>query len=405
MSMIEDFIARYTKEYDFYDQAGRVAGRLLEGYLQEEGILAIITSRPKSISRLKDKCLQREKKNGVYASVDEIFGDIKDLSGVRVALYFPGERGRVEGLIKRSFHATDPRTKFEPAPNDFYSRRCSGYSATHYTIHLKEQDLSDQDKRYATARIEIQIASVLMHAWSEVEHDLVHKPLDGNLSPEEHAALDQLNGLVLAREMALETLQKAQQARVALKGKRIATRYDLAVHLLSRAEGITEDPVNEAGLGRVDLLFDLISQLQIDTAEKLSPYLEALHGNLELRPLSEQIIDSLLAEDPTSSSDAPAAASARIFSVPSRSSSGSLRSHPAISAAQESDTSPVPRALVTPAGRRVSRVRSRRPAAGEPSWPGRPGHGRRRAAGRRGGRGSRRYLLRRSRPIPASCTW
>jgi hypothetical protein len=138
-----------------------------------------------------------------------------------------------------------------------------------------------------------------MHAWSEVEHDLVYKPLDGDFSPEEYAALDQLNGLVLAGEMALETLQKAQQARVALKGKRIATRYDLAVHLLSRAEGITEDPVNEAGLGRVDLLFDLISQLQIDTAEKLSPYLEALHGNLELRPLSEQIIDSLLAEDPT----------------------------------------------------------------------------------------------------------
>jgi ppGpp synthetase/RelA/SpoT-type nucleotidyltranferase len=57
-----------------------------------------------------------------------------------------------------------------------------------------------------------------MHAWSEVEHDLVYKPLDGDFSPEEYA-LDQLNGLVLAGEMALETLQKAQQARLHLKEK------------------------------------------------------------------------------------------------------------------------------------------------------------------------------------------
>jgi ppGpp synthetase/RelA/SpoT-type nucleotidyltranferase len=298
MGMIEDFIARYTKEYDFYDQAGRVTARLLEKYLLEEGIRAIVTSRAKSVSRLQDKCLQREKKNGTYVSVEKIFEDIKDLAGVRVALYFPGERSQVEGIVKRAFHATDPRTKFESTQNGSYSRRFTGYSAAHYTIQLKDQDLSDQEKRYATARIEVQIASVLMHAWSEVEHDLVYKPLNGDLSHEEHAALDQLNGLVLAGEMALESLQKAQQTRVARKGKKIATHYDLAVHLLGRAESLTDGPIKETGLGRVDLLFDLISKLNIDTAESLSPYLKALHGNLELRPLSEQIIDALLAEDP-----------------------------------------------------------------------------------------------------------
>ena len=42
-----------------------------------------------------------------------------------------------------------------------------------------------------------------MHAWSEVEHDLVYKPLQGTLSDEELAILDELNGLVLAGEIAL----------------------------------------------------------------------------------------------------------------------------------------------------------------------------------------------------------
>lgn len=45
--------------------------------------------------------------------------------------------------------------------------------------------------------------------WSEVEYDLVYKPLDGDFSGEEYALLDQLNGLAISAEIALENLQKA----------------------------------------------------------------------------------------------------------------------------------------------------------------------------------------------------
>ncbi|WP_213202479.1 hypothetical protein [Erwinia rhapontici] len=41
---------------------------------------------------------------------------------------------------------------------------------------------------------------MLMHARSEVEHELVYKPFQGNLSREEHMILDEINGLVLAGE-------------------------------------------------------------------------------------------------------------------------------------------------------------------------------------------------------------
>jgi hypothetical protein len=176
-------------------------------------------------------------------------------------------------------------------------KRFSGYSAVHYRVQLKEQDLSESEQRYAAARIEVQVASVLMHAWAEVEHDLAYKPLAGDLSEEEYSLLNQLNGLVIAGEIALERLQKAGEARVAINGRRFENHYDLAVHLLSRAAGLTEEPINESGLGRVDLLFGLISELGIDTPDRLATYLSALHGNVELRPLAEQIIDALLAED------------------------------------------------------------------------------------------------------------
>jgi hypothetical protein len=157
--------------------------------------------------------------------------------------------------------------------------------------------LNEAEKRYAAARIEIQVASVLMHGWAEVEHDLVYKPLAGNLSPDEYHILDMVNGMVIQGEMALEQLQKAMEARVAASDRKIANHYELASLLLSVGEGITGEPISDSGLGRVDLLFNLIRALNLDTPESLKPYMEALHANLELRPLAEQITDAILAED------------------------------------------------------------------------------------------------------------
>jgi hypothetical protein len=126
---------------------------------------------------------------------------------------------------------------------------------------------------------------VLMHAWAEVEHDLVYKPSEGELSDEEYSLLDQLNGLVLAGEIGLEQLQKAGEVRVAAGNRQFANHYELAAHLLSRASAIKETPVPDSGIGRADLLFKLLTRLELNTPDGLRPYLERLHGDIERRPL------------------------------------------------------------------------------------------------------------------------
>ena len=294
LDLIDGFIARYVKEYDYYEQAGRLAEQLLRSSLEAAGIRAIVTSRAKSVTRLADKCRQRNK-NQNYESIDDIYSDIADLAGVRVALYFPAERDQVGGLINRLFHVDESRSF--PKPSETRTdKRFSGYSALHYRVRLRLR-AGESDQRYAAAKIEIQVASVLMHAWSEVEHDLVYKPAQGELSPVEHSLLDQLNGLILVGEMALEQLQKAGESRVASGGRQFANHYELAAHLLSQVSALNVEPVTESGLGRVDLLFQLLTRLELDTPDGLGPYLELLHGDLERRPLSEQIVDALIAED------------------------------------------------------------------------------------------------------------
>lgn len=85
-----------------------------------------------------------------------------------------------------------------------------------------------------------------MHAWSEVEHDLDYKPLAGPLSWGEHAILDELNGLVLAGEIALERLQDAGQSRVASAGSSFANHYELASYLAREAREAAAETEAEA---------------------------------------------------------------------------------------------------------------------------------------------------------------
>jgi len=80
MILIDQFLARYRKEFDFYSQVSRLGAQLIEQQLQSAGIRAIVTWRAKSLSRLAEKIRQRsEAKN--YQSVDDIFKDVVDLAG------------------------------------------------------------------------------------------------------------------------------------------------------------------------------------------------------------------------------------------------------------------------------------------------------------------------------------
>jgi len=158
--------------------------------------------------------------------------------------------------------------------------------------------LSEALKRYSEALIEIQVASVLMHSWAEVEHDLVYKPMEGKLSDDEYAILDELNGLVIAGEIALERLQRSGETRVAVKGRIFSNHYELAAFLLTQAAAVLKDPDPEALLGRVDVLYRLLGTINKATPDTLEPYLKSLSTDFERRPLADQIIDQLLAEAP-----------------------------------------------------------------------------------------------------------
>ena len=187
------------------------------------------------------------------------------------------DRDKVGDIIKENFTLLEEPKIFpkkKETPN--YNKRFSGYWARHYRVQLKDNLLQDTQKRYVNSKTEIQVASVLMHAWSEVEHDLVYKPLNGTLSEEELAILDELNGLVLAGEIALERLQIAGTARI-VKEKLFNNQYDLASYLYDKYEDKLKNKRQQ--LGNVELLFRLMKRCDVNTSSDLAPYLTPLTFN------------------------------------------------------------------------------------------------------------------------------
>lgn len=305
MSIVESFIQRYEREYDFYDKVCRKAESLLDDLLSDAGIRAIVTSRAKSPTRLRDKLNQRNVSKKYKNEID-IYNDIADLAGLRIALYFPDSNFEVDRIIKEAFCLIEEEKKFpkEGAIRKTGNRinRFPGYVATHYRVTLKNND--GQKTIYHDAPIEIQVASVLMHAWSEVEHDLVYKPLSGDLSDEEYAILDEINGLVLSGEIALERLKHAGVMRSSKGNKPYSNQYELAASIIDihgdLSRGDEASSHNLSNIGRVNVLLDILKTSNNNTPEKLRKIIEKVKGESSSDvPFAEKIISYVLDENPS----------------------------------------------------------------------------------------------------------
>lgn len=287
MKIIEEFIKQYNKEFDYYQKLSQIIANKIEDQLFKRGIKAIVTYRAKRPDRLKDKLVKRNEEKK-YKEINDIFHDIVDLSGIRVSLYFPSERDLLDEIISELFHVNMKKIFPNEAHTPKYTKRFSGYWATHYRVKLKEDNLT---KRYIDTLAEIQVASVLMHAWSEVEHDLVYKPFSGDLSKEEMAILDEINGLVLSGEIALERLQSAMAERTKQR-KNITDKYELTNYLLNT---IDKNYTNKIKLGDTYLLNNYLNTIKKLDTKDFNEYIKSI--NLESdETVTDQLLNMLLVQ-------------------------------------------------------------------------------------------------------------
>ncbi len=302
--VIERFLETYPSRRNYFSRVAELCHDQCRDALIGEGIQHIASYRAKHPERLHEKVLQRaaKRKDG-YASESEIQDDIYDLAGVRVALYFPGDATAavkvLSGLFANVKEIPFPRPDGDPANkrkgSGDHTYRFAGYCATHLRVSLKENAIrsrlqyGEQPSEYAKARIEIQVASVFMHAWAEVEHDLVYKPQQGVLSVDDYSLLDQINGLALTAEVALQQLQRT---RARATGP-FHNHYDLASHIYTKIAPKLDSP---PPMGRADRLLAFLRKLSLDRPDRIERFVHELRaGSFSL---VQQVVDAIKEENP-----------------------------------------------------------------------------------------------------------
>ncbi|KAK6607714.1 hypothetical protein H4I96_03949 [Botrytis cinerea] len=170
---------------------------------------------------------QCEEEIGPFQGPQQILDALHDFSGLRISLYFPGDVERVISLLSNRLQVTSKWRKDQDSDIAQKLENCievlnepgefPGYRATHLIVKLATKDIPPAKiSPWKDIKVEIQIGTLIMHVWSEIEHDMLYKPLasqDQKISREEEQVLDIINGIVMTGEGALRQLETCIERR------------------------------------------------------------------------------------------------------------------------------------------------------------------------------------------------
>lgn len=159
-SKIDEYIKEYEPLKELYENFSFVIKFILENLLCKNGFkYQAVTFREKSERSLRNKLNTIKRIKSVK--------DIDDLAGCRIIFYLDEDIERIVWYLQNEFIVVKENLK--------YSKK--GYNARHFIVKLSEDRLKlSECEMFNGLKCEIQITTVLYHAWSELGHDIIYKP-------------------------------------------------------------------------------------------------------------------------------------------------------------------------------------------------------------------------------------
>ncbi|MBK5275091.1 MAG: hypothetical protein JJE30_08575 [Desulfuromonadales bacterium] len=137
--------------------------------------VASIDARAKEIDSFGKKSAKPSKEDSNRPKYLNPIKDITDLAGVRVITFFPRTLLDVDQIINEQFTVIE---KFDKA-DLLHKDGKLGYQSVHYLVSLTEARTKFPEySRYADLIAEIQVRTILQHAWAEIEHDIQYKSVE-----------------------------------------------------------------------------------------------------------------------------------------------------------------------------------------------------------------------------------
>lgn len=165
-SLRNKIISDFVKKENNLKEMGLSINALLNSLMRQTGIESnFISYRVKTKESLDKKITSKNK----YKSLSEI----TDLVGFRIVAFYSTDIDAIAKIIDREFfidedNSIDKRKAIEP---DRF-----GYMSLHYIVSLKDKRANLPEYiNFKGFKFEIQIRTILQHAWAEIEHKLGYK--------------------------------------------------------------------------------------------------------------------------------------------------------------------------------------------------------------------------------------
>lgn len=147
-----------------YDRLGSNLVQALKTFLTEKDIPFLdVYYRIKKFDSFYEKIERKKYKNP--------FEDIEDICGIRVICYYASDIEKVSELITKEFKILQEEDKA-----DLLGLKEFAYRSRHYILRINKKWTSAPNYRnLENLKAEVQVRTILMHAWAEIEHKLNYK--------------------------------------------------------------------------------------------------------------------------------------------------------------------------------------------------------------------------------------
>jgi putative GTP pyrophosphokinase len=163
---IAEAVSWYSKERPVYHKLSKKVESIIEEIINDQNVaIHAIYSRAKDIDSFAKKLEDPKYTNPKT--------DITDLAGIRVISYVESDLENISKLIEANFDIDKENSidKSETLGEDKV-----GYRSIHFIAKLPNDRLKlPEYKKYSGIFFEIQIRTILQHAWAEIEHDKNYK--------------------------------------------------------------------------------------------------------------------------------------------------------------------------------------------------------------------------------------
>jgi len=202
---MKNFIDQFELIQPSYERFARKINELIKELLEEQHVkFHGIEYRAKTIESFNEK-VQRKGKSYLNP-----INDLTDLAGVRIILYYLDDINKLTEIIDSEFDVDEKNSVDKKSELQFDQ---FGYLSIHKVISLKSNRNELVEWQFCKGfKCEVQIRTVLQHAWASISHTLQYKE-ESDVPKEIRRELHRLSGLL---ELADEEFLKIKQKRLDL---------------------------------------------------------------------------------------------------------------------------------------------------------------------------------------------